>query len=197
MDQYESNLRDNLLDLRRFWEHSVGCALVADRLYRDKLLTFKDEIVFNDYWIGGLMHDSGKIILGFFFWEHFEEILAHMGKEDCTFRQAETDLCDVANHEFLGRLLLIKSNVGEQLVRAVGEHHSGKKPSDLVCLLHLANNLCKDLGKGYMQEETSLYRAEVLQKLNISREDMERVRDQLGEQMIGEIDDLVDRCVRP
>jgi HD-like signal output (HDOD) protein len=188
----------SLFDLRRFWEHSVGCALVADRLYRDKLLNFKEEIEFNDYWIGGLMHDSGKVVLGFFFWEHFEEILTHIAKEECSFRQAEKDLCDVANHEFLGQLLLIKSNVGEQLVRAVGEHHSGSKdPSDLVCLLHVANNLCKDLGKGYLKEEGSLYRVEVLQKLGITREDMERIQQELGEQMVKEIDDLVDRCVQP
>ena len=187
----------SLFDLRRFWEHSVGCALVADRLYRDKLLQFKTEIEFNDYWIGGLLHDSGKVVLGFFFWEHFEEILSHMTKENTTFRQAEKDLCDVANHEFLGQLLLLKSNVGEQLVRAVGEHHSGKDPSDLVCLLHIANNLCKDLGKGYLQEESSLYRVEVLQKLKIAKPDMERICQELGEKMVKEIDDLVDRCVQP
>ena len=120
-----------------------------------------------------------------------------MTKENTTFRQAEKDLCDVANHEFLGQLLLLKSNVGEQLVRAVGEHHSGKDPSDLVCLLHIANNLCKDLGKGYLQEESSLYRVEVLQKLKIAKPDMERICQELGEKMVKEIDDLVDRCVQP
>jgi hypothetical protein len=143
------------------------------------------------------MRDSGKVVLGFFFWEHFEEILGHMSKESCSFRRDEKALCDVANHEFLGQLLLLKSNVGEQLVRAVGEHHTGKDPSDLVCLLHVANNLCKDLGKGYLQQEPSQYRVEVLQKLGITRDDVDKIRDELGENMVREIDEVVDRCVQP
>ncbi len=53
------------------------------------------------------------------------------------------------------------------------------------------------LGKGYLQEESSLYRVEVLQKLGITRDDMERIREKLGEEMVKEINDLVDRCVQP
>ena len=35
------------------------------------------------------------------------------------------------------RLLLLKSKVGEQLVEAVGSHHTtGSSPSDLTCVLH-------------------------------------------------------------
>ena len=35
------------------------------------------------------------------------------------------------------RLLLLKSKVGEQLVEAVGSHHTtGSSPPDLTCVLH-------------------------------------------------------------
>ena len=73
---------NNLFDIRRFWEHSVGCAIIADRLYREKLVDFRTKVEFNDYWIGALLHDAGKLVLGFFFWDHFQgEVLpGHLGK---------------------------------------------------------------------------------------------------------------------
>ncbi|HCV24306.1 MAG TPA: HDOD domain-containing protein [Candidatus Latescibacteria bacterium] len=109
---------ESLFDLRRFWEHCVACALIADRLVKRKLLPLSKPLPFSDYWIGSL-HDCGKLVLGFFFWDHFQEIITHMDTEGCPFHQAEKATGDVANHELLGRLLLLKSKVGEQLVEAV------------------------------------------------------------------------------
>jgi len=188
---------ESLFDMQRFWEHSVGCAVIADRLCRDKLIRLESPLEFNDYWIGALLHDSGKLVLGFFFWDHFEEMLGTMNQQDCTFRQAERELCDVANHEFLGRLLLLRSSVQEQLVEAVGTHHNtGSSPGDLTCLLHMANNLCKDLGKGYLPFEATVYSAQVLEKLGMQAGDVRRLQESLGDKVVEEIEELVARCTR-
>ena len=189
--------KDSLFDIRRFWEHSVGCALIADRLYREKLVPLRSKLEFSDYWIGSLLHDCGKLALGFSFWPHFEDVLGQMDTAGCTFRGAEKKLCEAGNHEFLGRLLLLRSNVGEDLVEAVGTHHTtGPTPSDLTCLIHLANNLCKDFDKGYMPSESSVYSAEVLRHLGIGREEVRKLQQALGESIVEEIDELVDRCTR-
>ena len=182
-------------DLRRFWEHSVACAVIADRMYRGKMLPLKDDLQFSDYWIGALLHDAGKLILGFFFWEHFEELLGHMRANQCTFREAEKATGDVANHELLGRLLLMKSHVGERLVETVATHHTaGPQPSDLVCLVHLANELSKELGFGYLPDEPRLYAAEVLRKLGMKTSAVVSLRERLGLDLPDEIRALVDRC---
>jgi len=65
----------SLFDFRRFWGHSVGCALAADRLYKRKLLPLSEPVEFLDYWIGALMHDIGKLVLGVFFWNHFSDAM--------------------------------------------------------------------------------------------------------------------------
>jgi HD-like signal output (HDOD) protein len=185
----------NLFDLRRFWEHSVACAVIADRLYKAKLLPLHDDLPFNDYWIGALLHDAGKLVLGFFFWEHFQELISYMGTHRCTFREAEKATGDVANHELLGRLLLIKSHVSEPLVEAVATHHTaGSQPSDLVCLIHLANELSTELGFGYLPDESRLYAAEVLRKMGLETADVIGLRARLGEDLPDEIRALVDRC---
>ena len=132
---------------------SCAWAVIADRLHRGKLLPLASDLQLNDYWIGALLHDMGKLILGFFFWD----LITHMDAQDCTFREAERATGDVANHELLGRLLIMKSSVGEWLVDAVGSHHTvAATPSDLVCLLHLANELSKELGFGYLEQEPRL-----------------------------------------
>ncbi len=186
---------DSFFDLRRFWEHSVACAVIADRLYRGKLLRLESELQFNDYWIGALLHDAGKLMLGFFFWDHFQELIAHMDANNCTFREAERATGDVANHELLGRLLMMKSNVGELLAEAVGTHHTvGSTPSDLACLIHLADELSKELGFSYLQDEPRLYAAEVLRKLGLETSAVVDLRDRLGSELPDEIHQLVDHC---
>ncbi len=186
---------DSFFDLRRFWEHSVACAVIADLLYREKMVRLQSDLQFNDYWIGALLHDAGKLVLGFFFWDHFQDLITHMDTEGCTFREAEKATGDVANHELLARLLLMKSDVGEQLVEAVGTHHTvGATPSDLVCLLHLADELSKELGFGYLEEEPRLYAAEVLRKLGLETSDVVGLRDRLSNDLPDQIRVVVDRC---
>ena len=121
-----------------------------------------------------------------------------MGNAECTFREAEQELCEDANHEFLGQILLLRSNVGAPLVRAVASHHAiGAVPGALGCLIHVASNLCKDIGKGYLQDEPVVYSAEVLKALGLEKEDIRELREAIGEEMVSTIDDFVDRCTQP
>ena len=40
--------QDSGFDLRRFWEHSVGTAIIADKLYMEKKLSLKGAVEFNE-----------------------------------------------------------------------------------------------------------------------------------------------------
>ena len=61
-------------DLRRFWIHSVGCAHIADKIYTERLVEFDADVSVNEYWVAALLHDVGKLILGFFFWSYFQRL---------------------------------------------------------------------------------------------------------------------------
>lgn len=71
----------------------------------------------------------------------------------------------------------------------------GQHPSELVCLVHVADNLCKDFGLGYLAEEEVVYDASVLTTLRLSRDDIDGMREALGEGVVDEIRDLVSRCI--
>ena len=187
---------ESAFDLRRFWGHSVGTAIIADKLYTESMISLGTELEFDDYWIGSLMHDIGKLILGFFFWDWFEKVHGIMETEKCTFRQAEIELGDGANHQQIGRLLLLKENMGATLAEAVGTHHEvADDPSPLVCLVHLANNMCKDLGLGYRVDEPSAYDPAVLSALNLSPDELQTLVERLRETVHQDVVDMIDRCV--
>jgi len=93
---------DSEFDLKRFWEHSVGTAIIADKLVTDGLVRTAKPLEFTDYWIGALLHDVGKLVLGFFFWDWMDRILAHRTDKSGSFRQAEVALGDVASHQRVG-----------------------------------------------------------------------------------------------
>ena len=189
---------DSRFDLRRFWEHSVGTALMADRICTDQLVEFAGEIPFDSYWIGAILHDIGKLILGVFFWEHFENVTRVMTAGDATisFQEAESQLGEAAHHVQVGQMLLIKSNVSVLLVEAVKNHHQVDEDSDeLTCLLYLANNLVKDLGFGYLPEETGTYPEVLLEKLKISEKELEKLK-RIGErQVVSNIQNVVRFCL--
>ncbi|MFC1526829.1 HDOD domain-containing protein [Candidatus Latescibacterota bacterium] len=184
-------------DLRRFWVHSVGCAHIADRLYADQLVEVGGQVGVNEYWIAALLHDVGKLVLGFFFWSYFErvsELIAHTGM---SFRDAESRLGDIVTHQQVGQLLLMQATMGEDVVKCVGMHHETQSlPSPLTCLIHLANNLCKDLGLGCLPEERGQYDPAVLRVLGVTEEGVRDLKETVGSTVVPEIMDVVDRCTR-
>ena len=136
-------------DLRRHWEHSVGTAVIADKIYKQKLIELP-EIDFDLYWLSALLHDIGRLVLGFFFWDYFESVRDRMlNSNRISFRRAEARLGDVVNHEYLGQLLMLNAKAQPEVVDAVANHHSASgMPKPLVCLVHMADNFTKHLGMG-------------------------------------------------
>ena len=113
-----------------------------------------------------------------------------------SFRDGEAQLGDAANHEMVGKLMLMKSNVLPELVGAVGSHHTVSASSDpLHCLLNLVYNLSKDLGLGYLPEEKGMYAEPLLANLGISLEDVDRIRDQMREEIVPELKQVVELCL--
>ena len=183
-------------DLRRYWEHSVGCALIADKLYTRKLLPLKGKIEFSDYWIAALLHDAGKLVLGLFFWDWFDQVVRRMQWTVKPFHKTEAQMGSSANHEHIGQLLMLASGIAPELAASVGHHHTvGKSPAELVCLLHMANNLCRDLGLGYFADERGIYSPAVLRQLGFQAEDLRKLKEALGDEVVGEIKELVGQCI--
>jgi len=188
---------ESRFDLRRFWIHSVGSALIADRIFQDKLVDIEDWDECRDYWIATLLHDIGKLILGFFFWSYFERVQQLVDEHGVTFREGEVRMGDAVTHEQVGQLLLIRTRMDQGVVKGVGSHHEPDTlPQPLVCLVHLADNLCKDLGLGYGPQERGVYSSSVLQAAGLDQGGLDQLRERLRVAMGDEIENLVNRCTQ-
>ena len=186
---------DSKFDLRRFWLHSVGTAMLVDKIYVDRMVHVDNWEECDNYWIAALLHDIGKLILGFFFWNYFEKVLGQMDGTTRSFRDAETRMGDTATHEQVGELLLIRTNMAQELVSAVANHSDPEPlPRPLVSLVHLGDQICKDLGLGYTQGERGDYSDSVLRALDLVRAGLDRLREDLRASVVDEIMDIVDRC---
>lgn len=184
-------------DMQRFWEHSVGCALVADRLVEDQLVTLQDKVEFNDYWLGCLLHDVGMLVQGFFFWEWFERIVRTTDSGAISYHEAEEELGGLVTHEFIGELLIRKGQMSKELVAAAGQHHvTGDSPGPLVSLVHVANNLAQELGLGYFETTGSTdYSRPALDALKLTRQGVLTAKDALEKSVVGQVKQLVKQCM--
>ena len=188
---------DIKFDMERFWEHSVGCALMADKLVESGRLNLPSPVEFNEYWIGGLLHDSGKLVQGLFFSEWFERILRTMDSDSSSFHEAENELTGgMVSHEFIGELLIRKSSMPESLVRAVGLHHiTGETPEPLTTVLHLANNLTNEIGLGYTDQVSVDYSRAALKSVKIGSSDLRQIKEELRFAVVAEVRQLVKQCL--
>ena len=60
----------------------------------------------------------------------------------------------------------------------------------------MADNFTKHLGMGYHVEEQEHYNATILNVLNLTKAQIEKIKEDLGEETRDEIKELVNKCVQ-
>jgi HD-like signal output (HDOD) protein len=186
-------------DLRRFWKHSIGCAMVADRLYAKRMISIEEKVEFDEYWVGALLHDIGKLVLGVYFPAYFQKVLDEMqsGRRVVRdFHAAENELGFPGLHEDVTKLMLLKAHLEPKLVEEIGAQHMRAQTfGGLASLLHMADNICKDLKLGYLENEQGKFSKKVLRELGLRLEDVKQIENALGDAMAEEIEDVVQRSI--
>ena len=189
--------RESDFDLHRFWLHSMGCAVIAEQLYTQRIIRTPSKIRAEDYWIAALLHDSGKLVLGFFYPDWFERVVDQQKDGKNSFREAEAQLSEAINHERIGQILMLKAQAGLEVVEAVSQHHEpGEFPGSLTCLVHMADNLSKELGLGYSLEEKIVYSPDILRTLKLEEKDIPPLKEKLRETIVEEINKQVEQYLQ-
>ncbi|GHV86164.1 ATP-binding protein [Spirochaetia bacterium] len=135
-------LGDETNEKRHLWEHSYKTAFYAYNLVKNFK---KDHNLLDDVYVGGILHDMGKIIFANIHPELLDKIktfCADKGLPPSTFE----DLSAGLNHSEIGGMVAEKWNFPEQLVHAIQFHHdplaAAPEEQDLVHTVYLANMLC-------------------------------------------------------
>lgn len=128
-----------------FWKHSLGTALAAKALARRL-----GEKQVEEYFVGGLMHDIGKLVHNEYFGEGFGQAGELARQKGLLLREAEQEVLRFT-HDQTGGLLLTLWNLPPSLVAMVTCHHAPAAARQFrreAGVIHLADILCRAKGFG-------------------------------------------------
>jgi len=136
-------LGDDTVEKKRLWEHSYKTAFYAYNLVKN----FKnDSSLLDDVYVGGILHDMGKIIFSNVHPDLINRIKGFCAEKNVPAQTFE-DLSAGMNHAELGALIAEKWNFPERLVAAIRFHHDPEAAppdcKDLCDTVYLANMFCE------------------------------------------------------
>lgn len=125
------------------WQHSVESGLAARRVA--ETIRHPDP---EEAFIGGLVHDIGKLIILMLFPEPYKEILKLKKVNQMTSKAAETQVIG-SDHEQIGRLLMDQWNMPDSAKSCAEYHHryqESKTHSILTAIVAYADYLSRQYG---------------------------------------------------
>jgi|YelNatPaOPRAMG01_1025707.scaffolds.fasta_scaffold10558_4 putative nucleotidyltransferase with HDIG domain len=102
------------------WEHSVATAVAASLLA--KKMNPRTRNILEEAFIGGLLHDIGKLFLDCYFPMQYGVTMAYASRNEITILEAEQKVLDI-DHAYIGRKIAEQWNFPSTLVASIGAHH--------------------------------------------------------------------------
>ncbi len=139
----EKVLGSDTTDKKNLWEHSYRTAFYAFNLIKNFR---KDPNLLDDVFVGGILHDMGKIVFANVHPDLLGKIRQFSADKGLPLSLFE-DLSAGMNHAEIGALIAEKWNFPENLVAAIRFHHDPESAPeelrDLVDTVYLANMFCE------------------------------------------------------
>lgn len=143
-------LSSSVLEFRRvalkgFWEHSLGCAVVAGAIAKVTGRGAPEEVT-----AAGLLHDIGKVILYKEMPDVFEHLVGIAEGQRRAFRQVEHDLLGT-DHAEIGGWMVERWRLPAALREPIRYHHQpalAQVAPDETAIVHVANVLVRALNYG-------------------------------------------------
>jgi putative nucleotidyltransferase with HDIG domain len=136
-------LGDDTEHKRVLWHHSYRAAFFAYNLVKN---FHRDRNFLDDAYVGGILHDMGKIIFSNVHPELLQKIRDFCSEKGLPLSTFE-DLAAGLNHAEIGAMVAEKWNFPTGLVRAIRFHHdptaAPEEDKDLVEAVYMANMLCE------------------------------------------------------
>ncbi|MGD2092843.1 MAG: HDOD domain-containing protein [Candidatus Aminicenantes bacterium] len=103
--------------IKTFWEHSLGTAYFTAAIVKKLKLPPHD-----DYYITGLLHDIGKLVIYQFYPQQFGEIVKKQLHDRSAADEAEEEILGVT-HQDVGTFLAEKWEFKTDIIAAIRDHH--------------------------------------------------------------------------
>ncbi len=142
----------DLIQMEEFWKHCIACGLAARIIAK-----FFNETDQERYYLGGLFHDIGSLLLYQEVPEKSRMILAEAGREDKNLFVVENQYFGF-DHAKLGGELLRKWQLPEMYAEAAEFHHDpgrAEKFPKMVSIVHLSDIIAHQMELGQSGEPKS------------------------------------------
>ncbi len=152
MDKFRG-IPDDVLNMNSFWQHSIACGLVSK-----KLAEYKGEQSSEKYFIFGMLHDIGRLVMCMNIPKRNCEILIRSNSDNRAVHLIEAEELEF-DHGQLGGALLRKWNLPEVYQEVVEFHHN---PSHAILFpvevahCHLADIIANTLKLGCSGESENI-----------------------------------------
>jgi len=185
--------KKNAIDLYRFWQHSISCAVCA-RMIAAKTLPESEE----DAFAAGLLHDIGKVVLDQHLCVHgeYQNVIDTVNTGTTDVIKCETSIVGV-NHADIGRKLLEKWNLPIVLCAAVGNHHSRPEVemldanNEMLCaIVNIADKITNHLGLGISTHSSDYIDPAVLSRAGLGNKELQEISVLLKENVSAISDEL-------
>lgn len=146
VEQFSADSMADDFDLRKFWEHSIGCGIAGRMLAKG----FGYQVGAEAF-VAGLLHDIGKLLLSRYCPQEYREVSRLVQEGGLSFLAAERAVMDVTHAE-IGKWLADTWNLPPELSDAIAYHHNpaaAQHQPELAGLVHCADILCRIFSVGY------------------------------------------------
>ena len=131
-------------EMDAFWRHSLAVAVTSKNISQKAGLEAPDNC-----FVGGLLHDVGKVIMAQYFPEMFVNVWTRMQNESVSFHEAEKKELPV-DHAMVGSHLAERWALPKGLIEAIQWHQNYQSDipnAQFVLVIHLANILVNSYDK--------------------------------------------------
>ncbi len=131
---------------KSFWKHCVATGAAAKVLAQ--ILGYQ---ALEEFFIAGLLHDVGKIVIGQYLQSEYDKIEDEVSKNDSLMYDAEDEVLHGVTHADIAGALFRMWNLPKGLVKSVTYHHTPTLAGDemrITSVLHLADIMARALQLG-------------------------------------------------
>ena len=171
-------------DMDATWAHSVGVGVAAKLIARHLGV---ERRLLEQYFIAGLLHDIGKILLVTYRPQDYTRVVAAARNDDRAVRGTEQRIFGM-DHAHIGALVARKWSLNEDLVAAIEDHHApdpGDQYAPLVLMTTAADYFANKLGMGFLggahevHLDPAVWRGLGLSEAQLEREALAGLPDQI------------------
>jgi len=137
--------------LEQFWKHSVTVALISESIARH--LKRYDSVDENEAFSGAILHDIGKLVIGYYYPNLLNLSYEKSIREKIAFFEAEEDQM---SHFKIGEMLAEYWSFPPELKAVISFHHSPDKAQEhlnLISIVHVSDVMVHLLGCPIMAGE--------------------------------------------